>query len=753
MISKHLENSLNMALVLAHKRRHAFATLEHLLLALLKNPEVVPLLDACGCDFDRLTQDTEAHLAKHVPVFPDEKNVAEIQPTIGLQRVLQRALQQVQSSGKNVVTGSYVLVAMYAEKESHAVYFLQQQNISRLDLQTAMSHGLPEADPQQPGTTEAGEEAAPTDPQRHNGPVRPDPLELYTLNLNDRARRGEIDPLIGRDAELTRTLQILCRRRKNNPLFVGDAGVGKTHLAEGLASRLVSGSVPDHLKACVIYSLDMGSLLAGTKFRGDFEGRMKGVINGLKKRPGSILFIDEIHTVIGAGTTSGSNIDASSLLKPLLASGEMRCIGSTTHEEYRAIFEKDRALARRFQKVDVPEPSLAETVQILQGLKSRYEEHHGIRYTLPALQTAAELSSRHITDRKHPDSAIDVLDEAGAACRLLPATRRKRAIGVKEVEDVVARMARIPPRSVSRDDREVLRNLEASLRLSLFGQEKAIDQISSAIKLARSGLGNPEKPVGSYLFSGPTGVGKTELARLLSRELGVELIRFDMSEYMERHTVSRLIGAPPGYVGFDQGGLLTDAVHKNPHAILLLDEIEKAHPDLFNLLLQIMDHGKLTDNNGRQTDFRNVMLIMTTNAGAQELDRPSLGFVAQTHQGDELKEIKKLFAPEFRNRLDAVIQFTHLEPSAIQQVVGKFLLVLEAQLVERSVTLHVDDAARHWLAKHGFDRSNGARPMERLIKNKIRKPLSEELLFGRLQRGGTVQVTEADNELKLEYTS
>ncbi|OSM04804.1 ATP-dependent Clp protease ATP-binding subunit ClpA [Magnetofaba australis] len=752
MISKHLEASLNKALKSAQERRHQFATVEHLLLALLDNPEVSDVLIACGCDMQRLAMDVEGHLTANVPTAEAEEDLVEITPTVAFQRVIQRAVYQVQSAGRQVVTGAYVLAAMFSEKDSHAVYFLEKQNISKLDIQSIISHGGGDegADDDHHEDGDARREGA--HGEEGGGQSKADPLETYTVNLNERAAKGEIDPLIGRDREIQRTLQILCRRRKNNPLYVGEAGVGKTHLAEGLALRVVEGGVPEVLADAEIFALDMGALLAGTKFRGDFEQRLKAVLKGLKERPKSILFIDEIHTVIGAGSTSGSNMDASNLLKPMLQSGELRCIGSTTFDEYRTIFERDRALARRFQKIDLQEPSLIETVKILKGLKTRFEEHHGIKYTSQALQIAAELSARHITDRKHPDSAIDVIDEAGAASRLLPQSRRKKSIGVKEIETVIASMARIPPRSVSHDDRQVLKNLDSNLKLSLFGQDLAVGKICQAIKLSRAGLGNPDKPTGSFLFAGPTGVGKTELARLLSHEMSMELIRFDMSEYMERHTVSRLIGAPPGYVGFDQGGLLTDAVTKQPHAVLLLDEIEKAHPDVFNLLLQVMDHGKLTDNNGRPADFRNVILIMTTNAGAQELDRPSMGFVSQNHHGDEMKEIKRLFAPEFRNRLDAIVQFGHLEGDTILRVVDKFLVQLETQLEEKKVTLDVDDTARRWLAEKGYDRQNGARPMDRIIQQHIRKPLADELLFGGLAHGGsvTVRIDEEEDKLKLD---
>lgn len=741
MISKHLELSLNKAIRVAQMRRHQYATVEHLLLALAENPEVTSILIGCGCDLDRLSKNIEDHLNAHVPSTGKEENTLEITPTVGFQRVIQRAVYQVQASGKNLVTGAYVLVAIFGEKQSHAVHFLERQNISRLDIQSAIAHGVDE--------DFVGKEGSKEEVRFPQNESANDPLANYTVDLNAQVKKGIIDPLIGREKETLRIFQVLCRRRKNNPLLVGEAGVGKTHLAEGIAQKIVEGKAPDILKESTVYSLDMGSLLAGTKFRGDFEARLKGVFKGLKSKPGSILFIDEIHTVIGAGSTSGGTMDASNLLKPLLASGELRCIGSTTYEEFRRIFEKDQALARRFQKIDVPEPAMEETIEILKGLKARYETHHGVQYTPLAIKTAAELSARHITDRKHPDSAIDVIDEAGAAMQLLDLSLRKESIDVEEVESVISRMARVPPRTVSHDDRLTLQNLEKNVRLSLFGQDLAVEQVCKSMKLSRAGLANPEKPLGCFLLSGPTGVGKTELARLLARELSVELIRFDMSEYMEAHTVSRLIGAPPGYVGFDQAGLLTESVTKNPHAVLLLDEVEKAHPDVFNLLLQVMDHGSLTDNNGRKADFRNVILIMTTNAGAQDVERSSVGFVSQDHQGDEMKEIKRLFSPEFRNRLDSIIPFAPLDSKTIIRVVDKFLFILEGDLEKKDVCLTVQDSARAWLAKEGYDRNNGARPMERLIKDKIRLPLADELLFGKLNQGGSVIVRERKGVLEI----
>ena len=744
MLSHELESSLNAAISEARQRRHEYVTVEHLLAALLDNPSAAAVLRACGGDLEALRRSLDRFLETEVPVLPPE-SPTDTQPTLGFQRVIQRAILHVQSAGKKEVDGANVLVAIFSEKDSHAVYFLQKQDITRFDVVNYISHGISKVGGDGGALPQggAGEEEG-------GGDAAPSPLEAFTTNLNALARAGRIDPLIGRRGEIERTIQILCRRRKNNPLYVGEAGVGKTALAEGLAKQIVDGEVPEVLADCTIYALDMGALLAGTKYRGDFEQRLKGVLKALRDEPGAILFIDEIHTIIGAGAASGGTMDASNLLKPMLASGELRCIGSTTYQEYRGIFEKDRALSRRFQKIDVPEPSVEETVQILRGLKSRFEAHHGVRYTHQALRSAAELADRYIGERHLPDKAIDVIDEAGAQVHLVPAARRRKTIGVAEVEAVVARMARIPPRNVSASDKQALRTLEQDLKRMVFGQDEAIEALATAIKMARSGLGQPDRPIAAFLFSGPTGVGKTEVSRQLAHILGIELIRFDMSEYMERHTVSRLIGAPPGYVGFDQGGLLTDAINKHPHAVLLLDEIEKAHPDVYNLLLQVMDHGTLTDNNGRQADFRNVILIMTTNAGAERLARPSIGFTRQDHRGDDLEAINKIFTPEFRNRLDAIIPFAPLDETTIRHVVDKFLLEVEQQLEQKKVSLEVDAAARAWLARHGYDPAMGARPMARLIKERIKKALAEELLFGRLAGGGRVAVTVRDDDLAFE---
>jgi ATP-dependent Clp protease ATP-binding subunit ClpA len=735
MLSQELEFSLNSAFQSAREKRHEFITVEHLLAALLDNPSAARVLRACGGNIDDLRRNLGAFLDENVPRLPAGSK-ADTQPTIGFQRVIQRAVLHVQGVGKKEVTGANVLVAIFGEKESHAVYFLHKQNISRFDVVNFISHGISkvsgESQGEAPASSDEAEEGASTEKS---------PLDVFTVNLNEQARLGKIDPLIGRDREVERTIQVLCRRRKNNPLYVGEAGVGKTAIAEGLAKKVVDGEVPDVLATATIYALDMGALLAGTKYRGDFEKRLKAVLHHLKKQENAVLFIDEIHTIIGAGAASGGAMDASNLLKPALTSGDLKCIGSTTYSEYRNIFEKDRALSRRFQKIDVAEPSVEETVEILRGLKARFERHHGVRYTQQALRAAVELSHRFINDRHLPDKAIDVIDEAGASQQLLAPSKRKKTIGIHDVEDIVAKIARIPPKSVSATDREALRNLERDLKIVVFGQDEAIGALSTAIKLSRAGLGQPEKPIGSYLFAGPTGVGKTEVTRQLARVMGLELIRFDMSEYMERHTVSRLIGAPPGYVGFDQGGLLTEAITKHPHAVLLLDEIEKAHPDVFNLLLQVMDHGTLTDNNGRKADFRNVIIVMTTNAGAQRAARASMGFSEQDHAPDALEEIKKLFSPEFRNRLDAVIQFKALNESTIVHVVDKFVVELEAQLADKHVTIELDQAAREWLAKHGYDPAMGARPMARLIQERVKKPLADELLFGKLANGGHVKVT------------
>jgi len=745
MLSKELEFTLNQAFREARAHQHEFMTIEHLLLALLDNPTAAEVLRACAADLSVLRRDLEAFLEETTPRIPvgDER---ETQPTLGFQRVLQRAVFHVQSSEKTEVSGANVLVAIFSEQDSQAVYFLEKQGISRLDVVNYISHGISKVSSESEQQRSEGE--SPSEGEEGQGEAGA--LASWASNLNALAREGRIDPLIGRQLEVERTIQILCRRRKNNPLLVGEAGVGKTAIAEGLAKRIVDGEVPDVLADCTIYALDLGSLVAGTKYRGDFEKRLKAVLAELKAQPEAILFIDEIHTIIGAGAASGGVMDASNLIKPMLANGELRCIGSTTYQEYRGIFEKDRALARRFQKVDIEEPSVEDTIQILKGLKSRFEEHHEVKYSARALRAAAELADKYINDRHMPDKAIDVIDEAGAANRLLAPSKRRKTIGVGEIEAIVAKIARIPPRKVSSSDTEVLKNLTRDLQMVVFGQDPAIEALASAIRMNRSGLGTEDKPIGSFLFAGPTGVGKTEVTRQLARVLGLKLIRFDMSEYMERHTVSRLIGAPPGYVGFDQGGLLTEEINKHPHAVLLLDEIEKAHPDVFNLLLQVMDHGTLTDNNGRKADFRNVIIVMTTNAGASEMSRRSIGFTSQDHSSDGMQAIEKLFTPEFRNRLDAIIQFAPLDEKTIAHVVDKFLFELEQQLAEKGVTLSVDQAAREWLAAHGHDPLMGARPMSRLIREKIKKRLAEDLLFGRLAQGGEVRITLEDDELAFD---
>jgi len=745
VLSQDLEQTLNQAIRLARKERHEFITVEHLLFALLDNPVASQVLHACGGDTAVLRDRLHDFLGQHVPVLPPDLK-QDTQPANGFQRVLQYAIQHVQSSGRREVTGANILVSIFREKESFAVYFLEEQEVSRFDVVNFLAHGVSKI------SVEGGELPAPPNSESETvgepaGGHKQTALESYATNLQHEAEAGRIDPLIGRGQELERTLQILCRRRKNNPLYVGEAGVGKTAIAEGLALQIHESKVPPVLAETVIYALDMGALLAGTKYRGDFEKRLKAVLGELQKKPQAVLFIDEIHTIIGAGAISGGAMDASNLLKPLLASGGIKCIGSTTYKEYRNIFEKDRALARRFQKIDIEEPGVEETVKILEGLRSRFEEHHKVRYTRPALRSAAELADKYIGDRFMPDKAIDVIDEAGAHARLHAGSERQRKVGMREIERIVARMARIPERNVSSSDVNALKNLETSLKRMVFGQEEAIIALSAAIKMSRAGLGNPEKPISSLLFSGPTGVGKTEVSRQLAFTLGIELVRFDMSEYMERHAVSRLIGAPPGYVGFDQGGLLTDAITKHPHAVLLLDEIEKAHPDVFNLLLQVMDYGKLTDNNGRTADFRNVILIMTSNAGASEISRSSVGFVEQDHSHDDSEAIRKAFTPEFRNRLDAVVHFKPLDHSVVLHVVDKFLMQFEQQLADKRVNFSADNAAREWLASRGHDAMMGARPMERLIQERLKRALADELLFGKLVKGGSVAITVRDDDL------
>lgn len=745
MLNRELEETLSAAFRGARDKRHEYMTIEHLLLALLDNRDAAEVLLACGADFNRLRDQLAQFIEETTPLLPDNIPNVETQPTLGFQRVLQRAVFHVQSSGKSDVNGANVLVAIFSEQESHAAFVLQQQGIERVDVVNYISHGISRVG-DSPQSEQSDEDAAEVDGENQSKSA----LSQYAVNLNQQAAQGRIDPLVGRDMEVERVVQILSRRRKNNPLLVGEAGVGKTAIAEGLAKLIIEDSVPEIIADSVVYSLDLGALLAGTKYRGDFEKRLKNLLNEIRQKPKAILFIDEIHTIIGAGAASGGSMDASNLLKPLLSSGEIRCIGSTTFQEFRGIFEKDRALARRFQKVDVLEPSVADTYQILKGLKSRFEEHHDLEYTDAALKAAAELADRYINDKHMPDKAIDVIDESGAYQRLQKPENRKKIIDVAEVEAVVAKIARIPPKSVSASDKDLLRKLDSNLKMVVLGQDEAIDTLAAAIKLSRAGLKEPNKPVGSFLFAGPTGVGKTEVTAQLARIMGIELVRFDMSEYMERHTVSRLIGAPPGYVGFDQGGLLTEAITKSPHCVLLLDEIEKAHPEVFNILLQVMDNGTLTDNNGRKADFRNVVLVMTTNVGAEAMSRPSIGFTHQDHSTDGMEALKRLFTPEFRNRLDSVIQFKPLNPDVIKGVVDKFLTELQAQLDEKQVVLNVTESARNWLAEHGYDEKMGARPMRRLIQEKIKKPLAEMILFGELaERGGDVEISADEGDIKL----
>ncbi|MER2497153.1 ATP-dependent Clp protease ATP-binding subunit ClpA [Vibrio neptunius] len=750
MLNKELESSLNGAFSRARDKRHEFMTVEHLLLALLENDAAREALLACQADIDALRSELDIFIDQTTPLIPENDETRETQPTLSFQRVLQRAVFHVQSSGRSEVTGANVLVAIFSEQESHAAYLLKKNDISRLDIVNFISHGITKASSSGDDSSSSDSFSSSDSSEEAGSEER---LESFASNLNQLAKQGQIDPLIGRDKELERTIQVLCRRRKNNPLLVGEAGVGKTAIAEGLAWRIVEGQVPEVIKNSVIYSLDIGSLLAGTKYRGDFEKRFKTILKQLEKEDDAILFIDEIHTIIGAGAASGGQVDAANLIKPLLSSGKLRCIGSTTYQEYSNIFEKERALSRRFQKIDIVEPSLDDTTKILMGLKPKYEAHHEVRYTNKALRAAVELSAKYINERHLPDKAIDVIDEAGARHRLAPASRRKKTVGVADIEAMVAKMARIPEKSVSSSDKEILQNLDEKMKMLVFGQDDAIDVLSEAIKLTRAGLGADNKPVGSFLFAGPTGVGKTEVTVQLSKLMGIELLRFDMSEYGERHSVSRLIGAPPGYVGYDQGGLLTDAVIKHPHSVVLLDEIEKAHPDIFNLLLQVMDNGTLTDNNGRKADFRNVILVMTTNAGVQETVKKSIGLIQQDHSHDAMSEIKKVFTPEFRNRLDNIIWFNSLDEHVIHQVVDKFIVELQAQLDARGVSLEVSDDARHWLALKGYDKAMGARPMGRVIQEQLKKPLANELLFGTLVDGGTVKVNLKKDELKFKYLS